>query len=223
MSITKEHIYAVADVLNKEGIKPTLAAVRRRLGSGSFTTISEAVNEWKLMQLSAVEIPQEALPKILDEHLRRFGATLWVEAINTANSRFTQEHQTIVEQLNEKEIYYRELERLTVDYDNELEGAKSCIEDLRSEVEIIANKLGSKEEECIKLQQNLDREQSENKLLLQHNAELKQELINANKVIDKLQVNLTNLVSSFDAIQKQFDVKISSKMAKKSAAVHDNH
>lgn len=215
MSINKEQIYAVADLLNKEGIKPTLAAVRRRLGSGSFTTISEAVNEWKLMQLSAIEARQEILPEIFKENLNRFGKSLWNEALNTVNKRFTQEHLAMVEQLNEKEIYYCELEKLANDYDNELEGAKACIENLRDEVEKTNKILNSKEEECIKLQQSLNKEKSENKLLLQHNSELKQELTHANKIVDKLQVNLTNLINNFDTIQKQFDDKVSLEMTKK--------
>lgn len=217
MSITKEQIYAIADALNKDGIKPTLAAVRRRLGSGSFTTISEAVNEWKLMQLSAIEMPQEALPKILDEHLHKFGSTLWAEAVNTVNRRMTQEHQAIVGQLNEKETYYKELEQLTLEYDHELEGAKAYIENLRCELEAITKRLSTGEKESIAAQQNIDREKSENKLLLQHNAEIKQELSHANKMIDKLQANLTNLISSLDTIQKQSDDTSNPAMAKKSA------
>lgn len=223
MSITKEQIYATADTLNKEGIKPTLAAVRRRLGSGSFTTISEAVNEWKLMQHSTVEMPQEAIPRVIEEHLHRFGTMLWTEAINTANGRFSQEHQAMTEQFDEKETYYTELERLVADYDNELEGAKACIEGLRDEAERTNKILNSKEEERTKLQHDLNREQFENKLLLQNNAELKQELAHANKVIDKLQANLTSLISGFDTIEKKFGTKANPKIAKNSVTVHDSN
>lgn len=223
MSITKEQIYAVADMLNQEGIKPTLAAVRRRLGSGSFTTISEAVNEWKLMQLAAIESQPEVLPEIFKEHLYRFGTTLWTEALNTANRRFAQEHLAMTEQFNEKEIYYTELEKLSVDYDSELTGAKACIENLRNEVARIDNALHVKEEECIKLHQTLNQAESENKLFLQHNTELKQELAHTNKVVDKLQTNLTNLINNFDTVQKQFNDKISPAIAKKLTTKHYNN
>ena len=47
MAITKQDILAVADALDAEGVKPTLAAVRKKLGGGSFSTISEAMKEWK--------------------------------------------------------------------------------------------------------------------------------------------------------------------------------
>ena len=44
MAVTREQIFAVADELDAAGQKPTLAAVRKALGGGSFTTISEAMN-----------------------------------------------------------------------------------------------------------------------------------------------------------------------------------
>jgi hypothetical protein len=47
MALTKDQIWAVADRLAAEGKAPTLAAVRKALGSGSFTTISEAMREWR--------------------------------------------------------------------------------------------------------------------------------------------------------------------------------
>ena len=47
MALTKQDIWRCADELDAEGIRPTLAAVRKKLGSGSFTTISDAMAEWK--------------------------------------------------------------------------------------------------------------------------------------------------------------------------------
>ena len=46
MAISKESIWVVADELDAVGDKPTLAVVRKRLGGGSYTTISEAMSEW---------------------------------------------------------------------------------------------------------------------------------------------------------------------------------
>ena len=52
MAITKEQIFAVADDLDAAGQNPTLASVRKQLGGGSFTTISEAMNEWRARKAS---------------------------------------------------------------------------------------------------------------------------------------------------------------------------
>lgn len=223
MSITKEQIFVIADTLNKEGIKPTLAAIRRRLGAGSFTTISEAANEWKLMQRANAEIPHENIPEALKEYLQRFGTVVWSEAVNTANNRFSQEQQAMIEQLNEKEVYYSELEKIAKDYDNELEAAKSCIENLRNELETTSNKLSIKEKEYISIQQTLQQEQAEQKLLVQHNSALQNELAHTNKTVDKLQNNLTALINRFDTINSKFDGKFSSEMTKKINAIHNNN
>jgi TolA-binding protein len=53
--MSTERIHAVADQLASEGLKPTLAAVRSRLGGGSFTTISKAMQEWRVLNAIKTE------------------------------------------------------------------------------------------------------------------------------------------------------------------------
>ena len=43
MAITRERIWTAADQLDAEGDRPTLAAIRKKLGGGSYSTISEAM------------------------------------------------------------------------------------------------------------------------------------------------------------------------------------
>ena len=43
MAITIEQFHATADQMQEQSNKPTLAEVRKMLGGGSFTTISEAM------------------------------------------------------------------------------------------------------------------------------------------------------------------------------------
>ena len=52
MAIDKQQIFKAANELDLTGHSPTLAAVRKVLGGGSFTTISEAMNEWRATKLS---------------------------------------------------------------------------------------------------------------------------------------------------------------------------
>ena len=47
MAISKDQIFAAADELDAAGQSPTRAAVRKALGGGSFTTISEGMTDWK--------------------------------------------------------------------------------------------------------------------------------------------------------------------------------
>lgn len=47
MALTIQQVHNTADQLQGQGIKPTLAEVRKALGGGSFTTISEAMKSWR--------------------------------------------------------------------------------------------------------------------------------------------------------------------------------
>ncbi|KFA35857.1 DNA-binding protein, partial [Xanthomonas vasicola] len=47
MAITREQIWAAADNLDAAGQNPTLVAVRKVVGGGSFSTIQDAMAEWK--------------------------------------------------------------------------------------------------------------------------------------------------------------------------------
>lgn len=63
MALSKEEqIHAVADAIVERGESPTLAAVRKELGGGSFTTISEAMKSWRASRnqrpASVPEIPK---------------------------------------------------------------------------------------------------------------------------------------------------------------------
>ena len=49
-TITPEQVHAIADAIKAEGGKPTLRAVRERLGSGSMGTIATLLQQWKAGQ-----------------------------------------------------------------------------------------------------------------------------------------------------------------------------
>lgn len=76
MTITKDQIFAVADELNAVGQNPTLAAVRKALGSGSFTTISEAMNEWRARKTTEAAPIREPTPQAVKDKLVGLGADL---------------------------------------------------------------------------------------------------------------------------------------------------
>jgi chromosome segregation ATPase len=85
MAITVDGIHQAADALDGEGIKPTLAAVRARLGGGSFTTISAAMASWRASREQAA-----ALPPAPDEVTARAAALageVWAVAAGIAEQR----------------------------------------------------------------------------------------------------------------------------------------
>jgi len=95
MAITKDQIFAVADELDAAGQNATLAAVRKALGGGSFTTISEGMTEWKARK-AAKELPfREPAPSAVADRLAELGAEIWSSALELANGRLAIEREAL--------------------------------------------------------------------------------------------------------------------------------
>ena len=95
MALTTQQIHAVADELHEEGIKPTLANVRKRLGGGSFTTISDAMQSWRKEHKEEQQLQQVELPSGISDRLQALGADLWQTAIDIANDRLSKERDAL--------------------------------------------------------------------------------------------------------------------------------
>ena len=72
MAITKEQVWAAAEELAAEGLRPTLEAVRQRIG-GSYTTIGPALNEWKARHAEKASPVREPPPPAVAERLAEVG------------------------------------------------------------------------------------------------------------------------------------------------------
>ncbi len=95
MALTTQDIHASAAALAEQGIKPTLAEVRKALGGGSFTTISEAMKSWRQDHQEEEQLKQVELPSGITERLQSLGADMWQTAINIANERLTAEREAL--------------------------------------------------------------------------------------------------------------------------------
>ena len=94
MTITREDIFRVADEIKASGETPTLAAIRKRLGGGSFTTISETVKEWRAKGAPKAPI-QASAPDTIKIRLDELGSDIWTAAITMANNRLDSERIAI--------------------------------------------------------------------------------------------------------------------------------
>ena len=95
MAITTQQIHAIADQLHEQGIKPTLAEVRKALGGGSFTTIGEAMKSWRQDNQQEEQLRQVELPSSIAERLQTLGADMWQTAIDIANDRLVKEREAL--------------------------------------------------------------------------------------------------------------------------------
>jgi chromosome segregation ATPase len=121
MAITKEQIFQAADQLAAEGEAPTLANVRKALGGGSFTTISEAMNEWKAKQQATTAPLREPAPAAVATRLHELGADIWGIALELANSRLSSEREALETARTQLETAQQEATELADQLSAELE------------------------------------------------------------------------------------------------------
>jgi DNA repair exonuclease SbcCD ATPase subunit len=127
MAITKDQIFAAADELDATGQNPTLAAVRKALGGGSFTTISEAMTEWKARKAAKESPLREPAPPAIAERLVEFGAEIWAIALELANARLASEREALEAARTELEAERGEAAELADQVSAELEEAKTAL------------------------------------------------------------------------------------------------
>lgn len=124
MAITKDAIFKVANDLDAQGLNPTLAAVRKALGGGSFTTISDVMTEWKAKKAAKQASVNEPTPPALQEQLSALGADLWAMAISAASARLDAERQGFESTRMELETQRNEAVALADQVASELEASK---------------------------------------------------------------------------------------------------
>ncbi|XDJ36599.1 MAG: DNA-binding protein (plasmid) [Burkholderia sp.] len=92
---TSEAIWKVADELDAEGVKPTLNAVRKKLGGGSFTTISDAMTEWKAAKQKKAQPAVEPLPAELSTAVAALAGEFWTVARTAAERLLAGERERL--------------------------------------------------------------------------------------------------------------------------------
>lgn len=122
MAISLEQILAAADQLDAAGHSPTLAAVRKLIGGGSFTTISEAMSEWRKRK-AALTVPNsiEPKPQAVTDKLSLLGDELWAIALDVANAKLKRERDTMQTVQQELEASRTEAVELSDQLNQELE------------------------------------------------------------------------------------------------------
>ncbi len=93
MAISKQAIFDAADALDAGGQRPTLAALRKAVGGGSFTTISEAMKEWWASRALREAPTREPAPAVVGERLGVVADEIWALALQVANERLAGERE----------------------------------------------------------------------------------------------------------------------------------
>ena len=124
---TKDEIWAAAQRLTDAGERPTLAAVRKQVGGGSYTTISEAMTEWRARQ--------EPQPATIDPAPERIGAqaaelaaSLWAQASALAHEKLQAERAALETARQEQEQERAEAVELADSLAAELDQVRADLE-----------------------------------------------------------------------------------------------
>ena len=125
MALTKDQILQAADQLAAAGTAPTLAAVRAAVGGGSYTTINEALKEWKAKQQAAVMPLREPAPEGISKRLDEVGAEVWAIALELANARLTSEREALEATRQQLETAQQEATELADQLSAELEALQA--------------------------------------------------------------------------------------------------
>lgn len=87
--ITKEDVWRVAKEIDAGGDKPSVIEVRKRLGAGSYTTITTALREWVKPEEDVAVV--ESIPDDLQTRLEDFGREFYSAVRRVASEEFDAE------------------------------------------------------------------------------------------------------------------------------------
>ena len=125
-------IHAIADRLAEAGQRPTLAAVRKELGGGSFTTISEAMKSWRETQQEEHALGEVQVPDNVSERLSQLQATLWQAAVGEAERRLATERDALAQAKEEAAAAISEAQEAVETLETEAQEHESQIEQLQN-------------------------------------------------------------------------------------------
>jgi chromosome segregation ATPase len=138
-----ETIWQAANELEAEGVRPTLAAVRTKVGSGSFTTITNAMAEWRKRRQQDARTPLEPLPDEINRHvdeigqrlvnisqqLRTLGSEIWAKARALADEQLIGLRQRLDTEKEELGAQMTEAVQLADRLTEEAEGLRRQLSD----------------------------------------------------------------------------------------------
>lgn len=169
MAITREQIWAAADAIDAAGQNPTLALVRKTVGGGSFTTIQDAMTEWKARRATKGASASEPMPQAFADRITGFGAEIWAIAIEMATARLGAEREALEAARADTEIARIEAAELADQLTAELDEAKARIVEFeraevvtRSEIDELRQRLAAADARAVEIERQATELRREN-------------------------------------------------------------
>ena len=153
---TKQDIFDTANRLVEEGKNPTLANVREAIGGGSFTTISQAMTEWKAKQVADQQTIKEAAPEAITSRIGELSAEIWAVAQEMANARLANEREALESSRLEIEASQKEAIDLADQLSEDLEAVQAKYEKMVEDVKGANDLLEARKQTNLGIQKQLD-------------------------------------------------------------------
>lgn len=199
--VTNEQIKYAIEQLNSEGIKPTIRAVRERLGAGSPNRIQPLLAAWHDSNK-----PAAAATATLSDSAQQTLADLLARERSSAVAAKLEEITELKGQLDEITQAGQQLE----DDNERLEAANTQLDEQRSEAVTLAN---ARQQRIEQLEVEQTRLQSHGQDLTQQLATAQAQLVMQQQQSQQQQQRIDQLATDFDAARKQTNA------AQQSAAV----
>jgi DNA repair exonuclease SbcCD ATPase subunit len=148
MAVTRELVWAAADVLDQSGEKPTLASVRKQIGGGSYTTISSAMTEWHARRAAQKAPARDPVPERVAEAAAELAGMVWQAAIEIADGRLQNERAALEEARQQMAAAQGEAAAFADHLSAELEAVKAKVSELAAALELSTAKIATLEAEC---------------------------------------------------------------------------
>lgn len=224
--VTQSLVSDAANALKKEGIEPSIIAIQKHIGAGSFTTIKKFLDVWK-EECDATLQNAPDTPAELEQKGRELTRAVWVLATQIAQQAVTQIKEETAQQLSfaEKEAIeaheeISRLENIEVQLNNDLQIASTQLHDaeiqlteaqtqakripgLEADLSAVSREKAELTEALVKSRAQLD-QLTEQLSTVQQNA---QEASRTSKETnDALRAQLSILKESLDANQAQLEL-----------------
>ena len=204
-SVSVERIHEVANKLHESGVKPTLAAVRERLGGGSFTTISEAMKTWRAQVQEEHELALVQVPAALDERMEQLKRAAWEVAQQEAENRLKSEREALAVQRQELDAQLAEAHQVVEVLEREASVREQTISELnsvRDQVEDDLIKVSSDAKQLTKEVARLKEKQAKDEVEL---AELSEKNRSQAQKISDLEKSLETYMKMWETSEEKYE------------------
>lgn len=199
--LTKEQIFNAANELFNEGISPTLVNVRKKLGTGSMSTITAVMAEWRNEQKKPEMPIREITPPEIMERMDFLGSEVWAVALAMANTRLKAEREALEAARYEMDLQVKETVEVADQISNENEILKQKLAEFEQKYLAITDSLRLESEKVISLQSKAESDEKHITSLKDEQQAIKNQIAKEREEITRLNTLNSKLLAELEGVR----------------------